>query len=282
MSCRTVAALALFLPLQGPAKPVERLTAWPAPANKDALLVEVEKLCKARTPEMAVQARESLQATGAASVPFLLDRLGRERDEDAVLRVKEVLKEVTTAEQTRLLAKEFGSRFETVRTFVLWRAASFPDPEIRPTAEAAWKRVEKAGAKIDPEERYAAALCATSSGSLVGLEMLQDAAQSKWDRRGEEIRSALEGARGPEATKLVLVRLKDADQKRKVAVLRVLAGCGDKSALPAVKTFLDDDDNQIRVAAINACRGIVDGEPPQEQLPVFEAIEIAKKWKEKI
>jgi len=262
-------------------KEVQYLTAWPAPANKDALLVDIEKLCKARTPEMGVQARESLESAGAAAVPFLLERLGKERDENAVKRVREVLVTVTAAGQTRLLAKEFESRFDTTRTFVLWRAASFPDPEIRPAAEAAWKRIEKLGAKADPEQRYAAALCATSTGSLVGLDVLQETALKGWDRRGVELRSALEGIRGPEASKLVLAKLKDADQKQKVAVLRLLAGCGDRSTLPAVKPFLDDDDNQIRVSAINACRGIVDGAPPLEQLPVFEAIESAKKWKEK-
>jgi hypothetical protein len=52
--------------------------------------------------------------------------------------------------------------------------------------------------------------------------------------------------------------------------------------MPRVRFFLDDDDNQVRVAAINACRGIVDGAPPEEQLPVFEAIESAKKWKERV
>jgi hypothetical protein len=263
-------------------KQVDYLTAWPAPANKDALLVDIEKLCKARTPEMGAQARESLQNSGAAAVPFLLERLGKERDENASKRVREVLIAVTSAGHTRLLAKEFESRFETTRTFVLWRSAAFPDPAIRPAAEAAWKRIDKLGAKADPEERYAAALCAASTGSTAGLGVLQETALKSWDRRGGELRAALEGVRGPEATQLVLVRLKDADQKQKVAVLRLLAGCGDKSALSTIKPLLDDDDNQIRVSAINACRGIAEGAPPLEQLPVFEAIESAKKWKEKI
>jgi len=264
-----------------PKKQVEYLTAWPAPANKDALLVDIEKLCKARTPEMGVQARESLEAAGAAAVPFLLERMGKERDENAAKRVREVLVTVTAAGQTRLLAKEFESKFQTTRTFVLWRAAAFPDPAIRPAAEAAWKRVDKLGAKADPDERYAAALCAAATGSTVGLSILQETALKNWDRRGVELRAALEGIRGPEATALVLAKLKDADQKQRVAVLRLLAGCGDKSSLPTIKPLLDDDDNQIRVSAINACRGIVENAPPLEQLPVFEAIELAKKWKEK-
>ena len=141
------------------------------------------------------------------------------------------------------------------RTFAMWRSAAFPDKEIRPAAEKAWARVGKLGDKADPEELYAAALCAASTGSVLGLEVLYKAAQKSWERRGGEIRAAVEGARGPEATKLEVAKLEGADQKQKVAVLRMLAGCGDSSALPSIRRFLDDDDNQIRVSAINACRG---------------------------
>lgn len=263
------------------AKPVQYLTAWPAPANKEAVLTDVEKLCKARTPEMASQAKDTLVAGGPVSVPFLLDRLGKEKDEAAVKRVREVLLEVTTADQTRLLAKEFDGKAAPVRVFCLLRAAAFPDPGIRAAAESAWKRIEKAGDKVEPDERYAASLCMASAGSTTGLDALLEAAIKSWDKRGVEIRAAIEGIRGPEASKHVLDKLEGADQKMKVGVLHLLAGCGDKSALPAVRGFLDDDDNQVRVAAINACRGIVDGAPPEEQLPVFEAIELAKKWKER-
>lgn len=261
---------------------VEYLSAWPKPADKDTLLNDIERLCKANSPEMAIQGHDALVADGASAVPFLLDRFGREREEDAQKRLREVLVEVTKADQTRLLAKEFESRFVPERTFTLWRAAAFPDKEIRAAAEAAWARVEKQGAKVDPDERYAAALCCASTGSLKGLDVLYEASQKHWDRRGVEMRTALEGVRGASAAKLVLEKFKDADRKQKVAALRMLAGCGDKESAQRLKAFLDDNDNQVCVAAINALRGMVDGDPPLEQMAVFEAIEIAKKWKERI
>jgi hypothetical protein len=264
-----------------PRQEIVHLTEWPKPADKAQVALDIERLCKARTPEMAVQAREALEATGDSTVPFLLERMGKERDEAALKRVREVLIANTKAAHTRLLAKEFENRSGATRTFSLWRCAAFPDKEIRPAAEKAWTRLKKLGDKAAPEELYAAALCAASAGSVEGLDVLQASALKSWERRGVEIRAAIEGARGPDATKLVVAKLEGADQKQKVAVLRMLAGCGDSSALPSVRRFLDDDDNQIRVAAINACRGIVDGDPPLEQLPVFEAIETAKKWKER-
>ena len=107
-------------------------------------------------------------------------------------------------------------------------------------------------------------------------------ALDEWGKRGVELRAALGGVRGPEASKIMVEKLKDADRKKKVAVMHVLSGCGDKSVALYLRPALDDDDNSIRVAAINALRGMVDGDPPVEQLSVFEAIEMAKLWKSKL
>ncbi|MCY2959326.1 MAG: HEAT repeat domain-containing protein [Planctomycetota bacterium] len=258
----------------------ERLAAWPKPVDKDTVLTDIERVIKAHVPEMAEQGRDALVAAGASAVPFVLDRYGRERDEDARERLHEVLMRTTTAEQTRLLAKEFESKLAPVRTFTLHRAAAFPDSGIAAAAEKAWARLVKAGDKADPDEKYAAALCTASAGSTAGIDALFEACQSKrWDREKREIRTALEGARGKPATDLLLAKLDKADRKTKVAVLRMLAGCGEPAQAARLRLFLDDEDNAIRVAAINALRGMVDNEPPIEDLAAFEAIEMAKTWK---
>ena len=72
------------------------------------------------------------------------------------------------------------------------------------------------------------------------------------------------------------------DRLNIVAGLRLLGGCGDEDSAKRVSPYLDSQDNQIRVAAINAARGIVDGDGPMEQLSVFKAIEVAKMWKRRI
>ncbi|MBL8858878.1 MAG: HEAT repeat domain-containing protein [Planctomycetes bacterium] len=290
-----IAALSFTAPLvraEDPPKPGEtpkpatkeivRLTEWPKPADKSQVLTDIERVCKAHIPEMAQQGHEGLLAEGGACVPFVLERYGRERDEAVQKRLFDVLLATTGAEHTRLLAKEFGSKYLPTRTFALWRAAQFPDPELRKDADAAWTRVSKQGDKADTEERYAAALCCASTGSIVGLPGLWDATNTpkEWDKKKNELRAALNGARGKEATAYVLAKLDDkADRKIKVCALRMLAACGDKDSAARVRPFLDDEDNQIRVAAINALRGIIDGDEPIENLSAFEAIELAKKWK---
>jgi hypothetical protein len=262
--------------------PIERMTAWPKPADKSTLMTDIERLVKSRTPEMGEQAHDALKACGASAVPFVLERYGKERDKDAAERLHDLLLEITDGTQTRLLAKHFTSKSPAERTFALWRTAAFPDPELAGPANAAFEAVKKQGEKADADERYAAALCCASAGSSQGMEFLWPAAVKDWDTRGVEIRTAIEPLRGAEATKWVIEKSNGAGFKEKVAVLRLLAGCGDKSSISHVRPFLDDSDNTLRVAAVNALRGIVDGDPPLEQLPVFEVIEMAKQWKLKL
>lgn len=271
-----------------PAKPASeapaatKLTAWPKPADKEALLVEIEKLCKASTEEMERTARESLAAAGASAVPFLLDRYGKERADGARDRLLDVATSSTDASMTRLLAARFEDKNQPVRAFALWRAAAFPDPELKAPAEKAWAKVQKLGEKADANERYAAALCCASAGSTAGFEALLEAAGAKWDKKKRELRAALEGARAKEASTWALARVKPDDRKATVAALRLLAGCGVKEDAGAIKGLLDNEDNSIRVAAINALRGMVDGEGPLEDISAFEAIETARKWKGRI
>jgi HEAT repeat protein len=281
-----------------PAKPapqakIVRLDAWPV-LQGDALKTaqtDVERVRKASTEEMAVAGRDGLIKAGAGTAPFLLAALGKEKDETVRDRLVSVLDQVTSAEHTRLLAKEFDSKSRDLRLYVLNRCALFPDKDLRTIAEPLLARVVKDD-KVDSDERYATALFATSTGSTAGLPALHLAAVENWNKRGEKIRAALEGVRGPEASTILLAMFKPTDaqgpkdpmlpkedRQRVVACLNLLAGCGDKSALAKAKSFLDSTDNTVRVAAINAVLGIAEDKPPVANLSAFEAVELAKKLK---
>ena len=275
------------------AEPVEeivRLEEWPALSSDERKTVrtDVERLRKAHTEEMGEQARAALIAAGAAIVPELLPKLGKEKDEDALERMDEVLAAVVGPQHTRLLAKEFSDRSMPVRTWALRAAARFPDPGTREAAEKALAKVEKRLERVeektreDAAEHLAASLAATAAGSLEGLSYLHVRARKGWGDLGADMRAALEAVRGPQATTAVAAHL-DGERIDVVAALNLLSGCGDReTAVPIVKPHLDSSDNSIRIAAINALRGIVDGEPPVDKLPVFEAIELAKRWKARV
>ena len=291
LACLVLVALAG--PAQaGPQEPdesareeIQRLEAWPEVPKeaKRALRTDVERLRKAHTEEMGSQAREALIALGDPAGPELLKGLGKEKDEEARERIQEVLTAITDARHTRLLAREFGHRSQAVRTFALGRCGAFPDPGIRAEAEAALAKAAavKEPEKADRAEELAAALAATASGSLGGLDTLHHTARKSWGAHGTAIRRALEAVRGAEASKALIPRL-EGERAHTIATLNLLAGAGDRSATGAIKPLLDSKDNSIRIAAINALRGIVDGDPPLDRLPVFEAIELAGKWKSRV
>lgn len=264
---------------------IKRLDKWPEPRDDRQLKVDVARLRKANTEEMGTQAHHGLVAEGAAAAPALLNALGKEKGEDARERILDVLDEITGAPHTRLLAKEFGDKSDVVRIWCLQRVAAFPDPGVREAASQALARAENAAekGKSSEEELFAAALCATSAGDLAGLPRLAKRAEEDWKDSGAAIRTALESVRGKDATAAYRELLQSDKRPVIVAGLHLLAGCGDReTAVPLVAPFLDNTDNTLRVAAINALRGIVDGEPPLDKLPVFEAIELAGEWKKRI
>lgn len=263
-------------------RPVERLEKWPRLRDKERVSLNVQKLRRAETDEMERQAREALLADGAMVAPTLLKVLERERDEDVAERIVGVLDGIVGAPHTRLLAPYFANRALAVRTWSLRRAAVHADPGLREAAAGAWTRVLKKKDKADAEDRYAAALCLVSTGDTVGMDALVERARTGWKNHKRELRAVMEAVRGDAATDPVLAHLRSGDRKTKSAALRLLAGCGTEQALRALRPYLESTDNTLRVDAINACRGIVDGEGPLEKLPVFEAIELAKRWRERI
>ncbi|MCP3918198.1 MAG: hypothetical protein GY711_21825 [bacterium] len=269
-------------PVPEPAPP-EKLDAWPAVENKEQVATDIKRLRKAATEAMAQEAHTGLIAAGAGVAPALLRILPKERDEDAQKRITAVLDSVVGEAHTRLLGEYFASKKAPVRRWALARAAPYRDAGLRESAENALAAA-RAGLerkKMEDEDVYLAALLATSTGSLLGLDPLFARARKRWGDHKSELRSALEAVRGEAATKAVVTKL-SGKRDDKIAALRMLAGCGDSSAIAHTRKFLDDTDNGLRIATINMLRGVVDGEPPIDRLPVFEAIELAQKWKARL
>ena len=265
----------------------ERLSAWPTleKDQKKAVDLDVQRLRKARTPEMSESAHDGLVSVGAAAAPLLLTALGKERDEDARARMTDVLETITGAAHTRLLAEHFDAKGAPLRHFALRRAARFPDAGTRAAAEAAYRKASdpKKRKKADPEDLFATALAATASGMVEPLEVLFATGVEDWGAEGEAIHLAACAVRGPEASALFVPRLGSDERDEVLGALRLLAACGtEKEAARACARHLDASDNGLRIGAINALRGILDGDPPIARLSAFDAIELAKKWKARV
>ena len=264
---------------------VVRLEAWPELSKDEAKTVktDISRLRKARTEEMGDQAHEALVALSAGCAPGLIVALGKEKGEEARDRIVNVLDLVTGAPHTRLLAQSFDDKSADVRIWSCQRAALFPDPGIRAAADTALSRAAK-NKKPARGEVMAAALAATSAGSTDGLSRLFEHAVKNWGKYGRSIRIACDGVRGEAASALAVGYLTGTEERaERVAAIRLLAGCGtEEGAVPHLRPLLDSDDSTMRIATINALRGIVDGEMPIAKLSVFDSIEQAKTWKQRI
>lgn len=236
---------------------------------------------------MVEEASAAITELGPGAAPDLLAALGSstlrgEKHDGAAERLAVALDSVTGLAHTRLIAAEFTHKSPRVRSWALARASALPDPG---TAEAAVAALALARDKPDkdfPRLPYAAAMACASAGNLDGMDLIQARAKEDWGDVGLAVRRAMECVRGDAATEQLLAQMAGKDRAEQVAYLRLLAGCGTKKALAEVKSHLEGSDNSLRIAAINACRGIVDGEAPIDRMSAFQAIEKAKSWAKRI
>lgn len=258
------------------------LKQWPELENQAGTKKEVQRLVKARTEEMGKDAAEKLAKIGAGAAPLLLSELGRARQKEAIQRIEATLIEITGAPHTRLLAEHFSDKKENVRRFALERVSHFPDPGTRKQAEAAYATSQDKKSRWEPVDRYLAALCCAAAGSEKSLDELIATARKDWGKRRADLSRVMPALRSDALSERLVAEVGTADRQDTVDCLRLLSLCGTKKSIPYVKPLLDSGDASIRVAAINACRGIITGEPPVGKLSAFEAIELAKEWKAKL
>ncbi|MBI1381557.1 MAG: hypothetical protein GC161_10785 [Planctomycetaceae bacterium] len=276
----------------------ERLAAWPALDAAGRRLVgdAVERLTAARTEAMAESGRVDLVALGEGAAPKLLEALGKARDEATRARIGAVLDELTAPRHTALLAAEFDHTKHAVRHYCLWRVGVLGDARLASAAEAALGRAaariakaEAAGTRGEADlldakaERLAAALACAGTGSVAGFDVLLEHAAAHWSDFADDARRALRGVKGPAATAILVPKARGGAGKARIAALWLLAAAGEgPAAVDAAGALLDEDDTSTRIAAINVLRALVDGEAPIDNLSVFEGIELAKRWKERL
>ncbi len=260
----------------------KHLKEWPALENKAAAAKEVKRLVKARTEQMGLDAAINLKEIGAGVVPSLLKALGITRDKETEKRIVDVLDAVTGPLHTRLLAEHFQSKKPNTRRYALGRVAQLPDSGVVKQAEAAWAKASAERSRWEKKGKYLAALCCASAGSEAGLELLIEYAGKKWGKVREDFALALPSLRSDELTGKLIERFGKVERQAQVDCLRMLSLCGTKASFDYIRPLLDSGDGSLKKAAINACRGIIENKPPLGNISVFDAIELAQKWKDRL
>jgi hypothetical protein len=270
--------LPTLLPAQAPAK-ADAKPAKPAewPALDAAAAARAEQLAKNlahEKEEVRKNAAAELQQLGAGAAPALLRKLtdrAPEKNEPYLA----ALDAVVTAEQAGPLSRVLRDTRASARVWALRRFTAFHDPAHAPILRSAL-------ADRDPEVKFRAALALAAGGDLTGMDLVLERARSDWKELGGELLAALEPARGEKPARWLLDKLEPTEFSAALARIRLLRALGTKETVVILKPLLDSNDHALKRETINTLRVVIDGQPVLDDLSVFQAIEMAKEWKQKI
>lgn len=268
-----VFALPLAAQASQPAKPAA--PQWQKAERKTT--ERVDQLCenlKRPKEELRQAAEQELMTMPEAAVPLLIQKLS-----DFPSNINEplfrVLEKLTVKEHAPLLAGYAKEKRQAIRFFVVGRLAGFADKTMEPVFTHALK-------DKDPEVAYRAALGLVALGDKKALPLVVARCAAAWDEIGEITMRTIAPGKSSDHTRALLDVFDQAapdDAKTRIIALRLLRALGVKEEIMAIKIHLDSDDHATKKETINALRVIVAGQPPLEDLSVFDAIEMAKEWK---
>lgn len=227
--------------------------------------------------------RAEIAAIGAAAAPRLLKDLAKaaekaEEQAPLVERLRALL-EITVVDPAHvpLVARELEHASPAVRLWSAERLLAWADPRALDPARA------RAPKEKDVFVRGTLVLLRCTLGDAEALPELEALLEKEWARWRTRAHAALRGLRGRAISEAMLERLRNAeDERQRLFALRVLAGVGERSAIDAVASYLDAESRSIREAAVNALRGIVDGQEPRYDVSVFDLVELVEAWKKRL
>ncbi|MBK8974563.1 MAG: hypothetical protein IPM29_01420 [Planctomycetes bacterium] len=277
------ATLAALLPVAAPGaqdptppKPDERPVAWPKLGANDELRIkrELRQLGDA-DPEVAAAAEAGLVEHGAGVAPYVIRRL----DDTEVANVpalRRVLDTVVDWQYLPLVVKRADDKSVELRRWVVrWLA--------RAHDERAAAVLRAASTDADPQIAFCAVVGRLGLGDADALEpVLRACSGGDWREQVSLCAEVLPAVRGARFADALIQRIADQDELTRVAGLRLLRYLAPASHARLVATFLNASEHGVKKAAINALRVIVDGAAPMEELSVFQAIDMANAWKERV
>ena len=106
--------------------------------------------------------------------------------------------------------------------------------------------------------------------------------QAAWAEQADAIRADFAAVeRGPMSSKAAQLA-NSGRRKEQLAGLHLFELLGVKEHAALLLPALGESDTSLRLAAIDACRAAIDGDPPLERPSMTEIIERAEKWKKRI
>ncbi len=249
--------------------------AWPklSPSASSKLKIGLRKV-KSDDEEKAAEAEANLIAIGPAVAPRMARVLGG-KDEDLHEPAARVLDAVLEKQHAPLIVPWMKKKQPAVRRYVTLRLARFHMNDAKGTLEKALK-------DKDADVQFHAALGLAGLGDFGSLDVVFAHCREGWRDIATTVHEVLEPARSRNAVEELSKRMRDADDQAVITGLRLMRSLCPRDYAIVLKSRLDAQQHAIKKEAINALRAVVDGEPPLENLSVFQAIELCKKWKARV
>lgn len=129
---------------------------------------------------------------------------------------------------------------------------------------------------------YQAARGLLRRGDRAGAPAVMDAMRARWTKEAALLRADFAGLeRGPLAD-LPREALASSKLQERLLGVRLFELFGVKEQAKLLLPMLGESDTSLRLAAIDACRVVVGGEPPLEKPSMTQIIEQAEAWKKQL
>lgn len=262
--------------VQDPPPPPKKAFARLTGVQQKAVSEDLVALRRAEKEPEREAARQRLIAVGEGVVPYVLDaskqylEAGRWDDVTVLLRAT-----LTEADLHLAWAHLKKAAPEPIRAHLVRRYADA-------TREDAVQFLTPL--LLDPQVSvaYEAARGLVRRGDRAGLPAVQEAMRSRWTQEAARLRADFAGLeRGPLADVPPTFLASSKIQERLLG-LRLYELFGVREHAKLLLPALSESDTTLRLAAIDACRVVIGGEPPLDKPSMTQIIEHAEAWKKKL
>lgn len=275
-----LALLLCFLPTaaaQEPeAPPPKKEFARLSGLEQKAVQEDLVALRRAEKDEQRAEARARIVAYGEGAIPFVFDatpktiEAGRFADHAAILDALLMDDDLHLA--WGLLKKKAP---EELRGHLVRRWADS-------AREDAVKFLTPLLADAAADIAYQAGRGLLRRGDRAGAPVVLDAMRKRWTKEAATLRADFAGLeRGPLAD-LPRESLASSKLQERLLGIRLFELFGVKEQAKLLLPVLDESDTTLRLAAIDACRVVIAGEPPLEKPSMTQIIEHAEAWKKRL
>lgn len=244
--------------------------------QKKKVAAAMRKLDKAEEEEEIAEGVAELIEIGEAAIPSCMDAVKRMEAADRLDPLWQAFDTILVDDDLALAWSLLKKKApDSLRAHLVRR---FADSDLEESEEFLQEQMKSDNQEIVYEAARGLALRGDSSAVAV----IEQQVAEYWLEEAARLRADFASIeRGPLSAAL-LPLLQRKHTKQKLAAVRMVELFGTKEQCKLMLPFLSESDTTLRLAAINVCRVVLDGESPLERPSMTEIIERAEAWKAKL